>query len=399
MNKKTLKDIDVKGKRVLVRVDFNVPLDGETITDDTRIVGALETIKYLIDQESIIVLASHLGKPKEAGDQAFTLAPVAKRLSELIGQKVIFIPSDKVVDDEVRKAYREMKPAQVMLLENTRYSKGEEKNDEAFAKELSEFGEVFVDDAFGTAHRAHASNVGVTAFTKDKVAGFLVEKEMEFLSSVIENPKRPFVAILGGAKVSDKIKVIDALLEKVDRLLIGGGMSYTFLKAQGRTIGDSLLDEEALQYAGDMLQKAKERGVELILPIDFAIAKEFSNVEPEYTKDADIPDGYMGLDIGPMSIGLFESMLEDAKTVVWNGPVGAFEMDHYAKGTRAIAEYLAGLDAITVIGGGDSAAAVTEFGLADSMSHISTGGGASLKLLEGAKLPGLEALDDGGKHA
>lgn len=399
MNKKTLKDIDVKGKRVLVRVDFNVPLDGETITDDTRIVGALETIKYLIDQESIIVLASHLGKPKEAGDQAFTLAPVAKRLSELIGQEVIFIPSDKVVDDEVRKAYREMKPAQVMLLENTRYSKGEEKNDEAFAKELSEFGEVFVDDAFGTAHRAHASNVGVTAFTKDKVAGFLVEKEMEFLSSVIENPKRPFVAILGGAKVSDKIKVIDALLEKVDRLLIGGGMSYTFLKAQGRTIGDSLLDEEALQYAGDMLQKAKERGVELVLPIDFAIAKEFSNVEPEYTKDADIPDGYMGLDIGPMSIGLFESMLEDAKTVVWNGPVGAFEMDHYAKGTRAIAEYLAGLDAITVIGGGDSAAAVTEFGLADSMSHISTGGGASLKLLEGAKLPGLEALDDGGKHA
>lgn len=399
MNKKTLKDIDVKGKRVLVRVDFNVPLDGETITDDTRIVGALETIKYLIDQESIIVLASHLGKPKESGDQAFTLAPVAKRLSELIGQEVIFIPSDKVVDDEVRKAYREMKPAQVMLLENTRYSKGEEKNDEAFAKELSEFGEVFVDDAFGTAHRAHASNVGVTAFTKDKVAGFLVEKEMEFLSSVIENPKRPFVAILGGAKVSDKIKVIDALLEKVDRLLIGGGMSYTFLKAQGRTIGDSLLDEEALQYAGDMLQKAKERGVELILPIDFAIAKEFSNVEPEYTKDADIPDGYMGLDIGPMSIGLFESMLEDAKTVVWNGPVGAFEMDHYAKGTRAIAEYLAGLDAITVIGGGDSAAAVTEFGLADSMSHISTGGGASLKLLEGAKLPGLEALDDGGKHA
>lgn len=399
MNKKTLKDIDVKGKRVLVRVDFNVPLDGETITDDTRIVGALETIKYLIDQESIIVLASHLGKPKEAGDQAFTLAPVAKRLSELIGQEVIFIPSGKVVDDEVRKAYREMKPAQVMLLENTRYSKGEEKNDEAFAKELSEFGEVFVDDAFGTAHRAHASNVGVTAFTKDKVAGFLVEKEMEFLSSVIENPKRPFVAILGGAKVSDKIKVIDALLEKVDRLLIGGGMSYTFLKAQGRTIGDSLLDEEALQYAGDMLQKAKERGVELILPIDFAIAKEFSNVEPEYTKDADIPDGYMGLDIGPMSIGLFESMLEDAKTVVWNGPVGAFEMDHYAKGTRAIAEYLAGLDAITVIGGGDSAAAVTEFGLADSMSHISTGGGASLKLLEGAKLPGLEALDDGGKHA
>lgn len=399
MNKKTLKDIDVKGKRVLVRVDFNVPLDGETITDDTRIVGALETIKYLIDQESIIVLASHLGKPKESGDQAFTLAPVAKRLSELIGQEVIFIPSDKVVDDEVRKAYREMKPAQVMLLENTRYSKGEEKNDEAFAKELSEFGEVFVDDAFGTAHRAHASNVGVTAFTKDKVAGFLVEKEMEFLSSVIENPKRPFVAILGGAKVSDKIKVIDALLEKVDRLLIGGGMSYTFLKAQGRTIGDSLLDEEALQYAGDMLQKAKERGVELVLPIDFAIAKEFSNVEPEYTKDADIPDGYMGLDIGPMSIGLFESMLEDAKTVVWNGPVGAFEMDHYAKGTRAIAEYLAGLDAITVIGGGDSAAAVTEFGLADSMSHISTGGGASLKLLEGAKLPGLEALDDGGKHA
>lgn len=399
MNKKTLKDIDVKGKRVLVRVDFNVPLDGETITDDTRIVGALETIKYLIDQESIIVLASHLGKPKESGDQAFTLAPVAKRLSELIGQEVIFIPSGKVVDDEVRKAYREMKPAQVMLLENTRYSKGEEKNDEAFAKELSEFGEVFVDDAFGTAHRAHASNVGVTAFTKDKVAGFLVEKEMEFLSSVIENPKRPFVAILGGAKVSDKIKVIDALLEKVDRLLIGGGMSYTFLKAQGRTIGDSLLDEEALQYAGDMLQKAKERGVELILPIDFAIAKEFSNVEPEYTKDADIPDGYMGLDIGPMSIGLFESMLEDAKTVVWNGPVGAFEMDHYAKGTRAIAEYLAGLDAITVIGGGDSAAAVTEFGLADSMSHISTGGGASLKLLEGAKLPGLEALDDGGKHA
>lgn len=399
MNKKTLKDIDVKGKRVLVRVDFNVPLDGETITDDTRIVGALETIKYLIDQESIIVLASHLGKPKESGDQAFTLAPVAKRLSELIGQEVIFIPSDKVVDDEVRKAYREMKPAEVMLLENTRYSKGEEKNDEDFAKELSEFGEVFVDDAFGTAHRAHASNVGVTAFTKDKVAGFLVEKEMEFLSSVIENPERPFVAILGGAKVSDKIKVIDALLEKVDRLLIGGGMSYTFLKAQGRTIGDSLLDEEALQYAGDMLQKAKERGVELVLPIDFAIAKEFSNVEPEYTKDADIPDGYMGLDIGPMSIGLFESMLEDAKTVVWNGPVGAFEMDHYAKGTRAIAEYLAGLDAITVIGGGDSAAAVTEFGLADSMSHISTGGGASLKLLEGAKLPGLEALDDGGKHA
>ena len=399
MNKKLLKDIDVQGKRVFVRVDFNVPLDGETITDETRIDGALETIKYLVDHEAITVLASHLGKPKTPGDKAFTLAPVAKRLSEKLGQEVVFVSSDEVVDDEVLKAYEELKPGQVMLLENTRYEKGEEANDEAFSKKLSQFGEIFVDDAFGTAHRSHASNVGVTKFTKENVAGFLVEKEMEFLSSVIENPERPFVAILGGAKVSDKIKVIDALLEKVDRLLIGGGMSYTFLKAQGHSIGDSLLDEEALEYAKDMLKKARDKGVELVLPIDFAIAKEFKNVEPEYTNDQNIPDGYMGLDIGPMSIGLFESMLEDAKTIVWNGPVGAFEMDHYSVGTKAIAQCLANLDATTVIGGGDSAAAVTEFGLADEMTHISTGGGASLKLLEEAKLPGLEALDEGEKDA
>lgn len=394
LKKKSLRDVVVAAKNVLVRVDFNVPIDEGRVTDVTRIDGALPTIEYLVEAGAKTVLASHLGRPKEAGDPEFSLAPVAKVLSEKLGQEVLFFPKADIVDDEVMQAWEDMMPGQVMLLENTRYSEGEEKNDPELAKKFAAFADVFVDDAFGTAHRAHASNVGVTELVDESVAGFLVEKELEFLDGALEDPKRPFVAILGGAKVSDKIKVIKSLLDKVDKIIISGGMAYTFLKAKGYEIGTSLLEADQLDFAREMMELAKEKGVELILPIDFAVSHEFANTTATFTEDENIPQDMMGMDIGPKSIELFNQALDDAKTVVWNGPVGVFEMPNYEIGTRAIAEKLAQIDATTIIGGGDSAAAITQFGLADKMSHISTGGGASLKLLEGAKLPGIEALTD-----
>ncbi|HHT21520.1 MAG TPA: phosphoglycerate kinase [Tissierellia bacterium] len=394
LKKKSLRDAVVAAKNVLVRVDFNVPIDQGKVTDVTRIDGALPTIEYLVEAGAKTVLASHLGRPKQAGDPEFSLAPVAEVLSEKLGQEVLFFPKASIVDDEVMQAWEDMKPGQVMLLENTRYDEGEEKNDPALAKKFAAFADVFVDDAFGTAHRAHASNVGVTDYVEEAVAGFLVEKELEFLDGALEEPKRPFVAILGGAKVSDKIKVIKSLLDKVDKIIISGGMAYTFLKAKGYDIGTSLLEADQMDFARDMMALAEEKGVELILPVDFAVSQEFANTTPIMTDDENIPAGMMGMDIGPKSIELFSRALEDAKTVVWNGPVGVFELPNYATGTKAIAEKLAMIDATTVIGGGDSAAAITQFGLADKMSHISTGGGASLKLLEGAKLPGIEALSD-----
>lgn len=394
LRKKTLRDIDVAGKRVFVRVDFNVPIEGGEVSDDTRIVGALPTINYLIEHDARVILASHLGKPKVPGDEAFTLAPVARKLSELLKKEVLFIPSADIIDDEVMKQAKAMKPGDVLLLENTRYDKGEEKNDEGLAKRFASLADVFVDDAFGTAHRAHASNVGITKLLKDSVAGFLVEKELKFLENALQEPDRPFVAILGGAKVSDKIKVIDRLLDKVDKIIVGGGMAFTFMKALGEEIGNSLLEADQVDFARSMIDKAEKNGVKLILPVDFAISDAFENKEPKFTSSRKIPEGMMGLDIGPKTISLFEDELKDARTVVWNGPLGAFEMDHYEKGTRAIANTLAALDATTIIGGGDSAAAVNQFGLDDKMTHISTGGGASLQLLEGSVLPGIEALSD-----
>lgn len=394
LRKKTLRDVVVAAKNVFVRVDFNVPIDNGHVMDVTRIDGALPTIRYLIDAGAKVVLASHLGKPKEAGDPAFSLAPVAEVLSEKLGQTVLFFPKASMIDDEVMDAWRAMLPGQVMLLENTRYDQGEEANDAELAKKFAAFADIYVNDAFGTAHRAHASNVGITAFVEESVAGFLVEKELQFMEDSLDHPQRPFVAILGGAKVSDKIKVINRLLDKVDKLIVSGGMAYTFLKAQGYGIGTSIVELDQLDYARQMMEKAKETGVELILPVDFAISREFANTEPIMTEDENIPDDMMGMDVGPKSIARFQAALEDAKTVIWNGPLGVFEMPNYAVGTRALAETLAKLDATTIIGGGDSAAAITQFGLADHMSHISTGGGASLKLLEGAKLPGIEALDD-----
>lgn len=394
LRKKTLTDVEVQGKRVFVRVDFNVPIEGNVVSDDTRIVGALPTIRYLIEHGARILLASHLGKPKMAGDQAFSLAPVAKRLTELLGQEVLFIPSKDIIDETVLEAAEQMKAGDVLLLENTRYDKGEEKNAPELAEKFAALADIFVDDAFGTAHRAHASNVGITKHVEESVAGFLVEKELQFLESALQEPKRPFVAILGGAKVSDKIKVIDRLLDKVDKIIVGGGMAFTFMKALGEEIGNSLLEADQVDFARQMIEKADQNGVKLILPIDFALSDAFENKVPVYTTGRSIPEGMMGLDIGPKSISLFADELKDAQTVVWNGPLGAFEMDHYEKGTRAIANILAELDAITIIGGGDSAAAVNQFGLEDKMTHISTGGGASLQLLEGSVLPGIEALSD-----
>ncbi|WP_459129996.1 phosphoglycerate kinase [Guggenheimella bovis] len=390
MAKKTLRDIDVKGKDVFVRVDFNVPIKDEVVTDDTRIVGALPTINYLLDNGARVVLASHLGKPKEPGDPAFTLRPVAERLEELLGKKVHFIPSNQVVNDLIVDTFKKMDQKEVMLLENTRFVSGETKNDEAFSKELARFSEIFVDDAFGTAHRAHSSNVGITKFMEESVGGFLIEKELTFLEGALEEPKRPFVAILGGAKVSDKIKVIERLLTIVDKILIGGGMAFTFLKAQGKNIGNSLLEEDRLEYAKEMLEKAQGK---IVLPVDFLAASAFENQDPIYA-DGEVPEGLMGLDIGEKSIELFKNELKDAETILWNGPLGAFELENFSKGTRAIAEALADSKGTTIIGGGDSAAAVNQFGLDDKMTHISTGGGASLELLEGKILPGIDALSD-----
>ena len=392
--KKTIRDVNWEGRTAVMRCDFNVPLDGDVITDDTRIQAALPSIKYLIENGAAIVLMSHLGRPKGEPKPEFSLAPVAKRLNELLGKEVKFVPSDVVVDDNVRKAAAGLKAGDVMLIENVRYRAEETKNDAAFAKDLASLGDIFVQDAFGTAHRAHSSTTGIADYIP-AVSGFLIEKELKFLGEAVNDPKRPFAAVMGGAKVKDKIPVITNLLDKVDILIVGGGMAYTFFKSQGYSIGKSLLDEEGLDLAGDILKLAAEKGVKFMLPVDVVCADEFANDSPHDTYDVDeIPDDRMGLDIGEETIKLFTDALKASKTVVWNGPMGVFEMENFAVGTKAIAECLAEINATTVIGGGDSAAAVTQFGLADKMTHISTGGGASLEFLEGRELPGIACLDD-----
>lgn len=393
-NKKTIEDVCVTGKRVLVRCDFNVPLKDGRITDESRINGALPTINYLIKNGAKVILCSHLGKAK-GPDPALTLLPVAKRLSELLKKEVVFAADDCVVGENAKKAVSEMKDGDVVLLQNTRFRKEEGKNEDNFSKELASLADVYVNDAFGTAHRAHCSTVGVTKFVPVSVCGYLIQKELKFLGDAVENPERPFAAILGGAKVSDKINVINNLLEKVDTLIIGGGMAYTFLKAQGYTIGNSLLEEDKLDYAEQMVEKAKSKGVKFLLPVDFTIADKFAaDAKPQITKDQNIPDGYMGLDIGPKTIELFSDAVKNAKTVIWNGPLGVFEFEAFAKGTNAMAKALSETSAVTIIGGGDSAAAINQLGYGDKMTHISTGGGASLEFLEGKELPGIKALND-----
>lgn len=396
LNKKTVDDINVKGQRVLVRCDFNVPLDAnQNITDETRLVAALPTIKKLINDGGKVILCSHLGKPKGEPKPELSLAPVAKRLSELLGQEVKFAADDNVVGPNAKAAVAEMKDGDVILLQNTRYRAEETKNGDEFSKELASLADVFVDDAFGTAHRAHCSNVGVTKYIDTCVVGYLMEKEIKYLSNAVDDPKRPFVAILGGAKVSSKISVIENLLDKVDTLIIGGGMAYTFMAALGEEVGKSLLEKDYEEYALKMLNKAKEKGVNLLIPVDTVIADDFSNdANTKIVGRGEIPADWEGLDIGPKTCELFANAVKDAKTVVWNGPMGAFEMPKFAKGTIAVAQALADTDAVTIIGGGDSAAAVNQLGFGDKMTHISTGGGASLEFLEGKELPGVAAAND-----
>ncbi len=395
LNKKTIDDIQVKGKNVLLRVDFNVPLKDGVISDDTRIKAALPTIQKLSGDGAKLILCSHLGKPKGQVKEELSLKPVAERLSQLLGKEVLFAKDDTVVGEQARKAKENLKEGEIALLENTRFRPEEEKNGEDFSKELASLAEVYVNDAFGTAHRAHASTAGVAAFVKETAVGYLMEKEIQFLGNAVDDPVRPFAAILGGSKVSSKISVIDSLLEKVDILLIGGGMAYTFAKAQGGKIGKSLVEEDYLEYAGNMIKKAAEKNVKLLLPVDTVIASEISNDVPFETVDIlNIPDDKMGVDIGEKTIALFKDALKDAKTVIWNGPMGVFEVPNFATGTKEIAKALAELDAVTVIGGGDSAAAVNQLGFADKMTHISTGGGASLEFLEGKEMPGVAAIAD-----
>jgi phosphoglycerate kinase len=395
LNKKSVDDINVKGKRVLVRCDFNVPLQDGKITDEVRIVEALPTIKKLINDGGKVILCSHLGKPKGVPKPELSLAPVAVRLSEVLGKEVKFAKDDNVVGENAKAAVAAMQDGDVVLLENTRYREEETKNIDTFSEELASLCDVFVNDAFGTAHRAHCSNVGVTKYVDTAVVGYLMQKEIEFLGNAVNNPKRPFVAILGGSKVSSKISVIDNLLDKVDTLIIGGGMAYTFMKAQGEEVGKSLLEADYLDYAKDMLAKAEKKGVKLLIPIDTVVAKEFSNdTEFKTVKSGEIEADWQGLDIGEETRKLFADAIKDAKTVVWNGPMGVFEMSNFANGTIAIAEALADIDATTIIGGGDSAAAVNQLGFGDKMSHISTGGGASLEFLEGKELPGVAAANN-----
>lgn len=396
LNKKTIEDINVAGKKVLVRCDFNVPLQDGVITDENRLVGALPTIKYLIAQGAKVILCSHLGKPKGEPKPELSLAPVAKRLSEMLGQEVVFAADTNVVGENAKAATENMKDGDVVLLENTRYRKEETKNEENFSKELASLAEIFVNDAFGTAHRAHCSTVGAGQFLEERACGYLIQKELKFLGEAVANPVRPFTAILGGAKVSDKINVINQLLDKVDNLIIGGGMAYTFLKSQGYEIGDSLLEADKVDYAKEMIEKAEAKGVKLYLPVDFKTADRFAaDAEVAITEDQNIADGYQGLDIGPKTVEKFVDVVNNSKTIVWNGPMGVFEFEAFAGGTLAIAKAMAALeDATTVIGGGDSAAAVNQLGFGDKMTHVSTGGGASLEFLEGKELPGIAALDN-----
>ena len=403
LNKKSVDDLNVKGRKVLVRCDFNVPLQDGVITDENRIVAALPTIEKLIKEGAKVILCSHLGKPKEPSAE-FSLAPVAVRLSEKLGKEVVFAADDNVVGENAKKAVAEMKDGDVVLLQNTRFRKEETKNVEEFSKELASLcdNDVYVNDAFGTSHRAHCSTVGVASFVKESAVGYLMQKEIDYLGNAVNNPVRPFIAILGGAKVSDKINVINNLLEKVDTLIIGGGMAYTFFKALGYNIGKSLLEEDKMEYALEMIKKAEEKGVKFLLPIDTVVAKDFGAGKPHHTVERPlddpskpfISDDEEGLDIGEKTRALYAEALKDAKTVVWNGPMGVFEIPDYAEGTKAVAEALANIDATTIIGGGDSAAAVNQMGYGDKMSHISTGGGASLEFLEGKALPGVEAVQD-----
>ena len=395
-NKKSIEDITWTGKKALVRVDFNVPIQEGHITDTSRITGVLPTIQYLIEHGARVILMSHFGKPKNGPEEGFSLYLVAEKLSDLLGKKVIFAQDPEVVGKNAREAVANMQDGDIVLLENTRFRKEETKNEEGFSRELASLADVFVSDAFGSAHRAHCSTVGAGAFLEARVCGYLMEKELEFLGNAVENPKRPLTAILGGAKISDKLNVIENLLDKVDNLIIGGGMAYTFIKGMGFEIGTSLVEEDKLEYCQQMIEKAKARNVNLLLPVDFVMAKEFSkDAEPIITEDRNIKKGYMGLDIGPKTIANFVAVIKTSGTIVWNGPMGVFEFPNFANGTRAIAAAMAeNMAAITVIGGGDSAAAVNQFGIADKMSHVSTGGGASLNFLEGVTLPGVATLDD-----
>ena len=395
LNKKTLKDLNFQGKKVLVRCDFNVPMDENgNITDDNRITSSLPTINHLIDKEAKVILMSHLGRPKGEPNPKFSLSPVAERLSELLGKEVIFPKDDMVVSDKVKEIVNNMSNGDVVLLENTRFRSEETKNGENFAKDLASLGDLFVNDAFGTSHRAHASNVGVSSQLPSAV-GFLVEKEISIMGKAIEEPEKPFVAILGGAKVSDKIGVIENLLDKVDTILIGGGMAYTFLKAQGYEIGTSLLEEDKNDLAKGLLEKAKNKNVNIVLPVDIVVAEEFKNdTEFKTVKIDNIPKDMMGLDIGEETIKIFSDEIKKARTIVWNGPAGVFEMDNFSKGTYAIAKAMAESKGTTIVGGGDSAAAVEKAGYKDKITHVSTGGGASLELLEGKVLPGIAAITE-----
>ena len=395
LNKKTIDDINVSGLRVLCRCDFNVPLDNGVITDDTRIVSSLPTIKKLIADGGKVILCSHLGKPKGSVVPELSLAPVAKRLSELLGTEVKFADDDNVVGENAKRIVSELKDGEVCLLQNVRFRPEETKNDDTFSKELASLCDVFVNDAFGTAHRAHCSTAGVCQFVKHSAIGYLMEQELNYLGSVVNNPKRPLVSILGGAKVSSKISVISNLLEKVDKLIIGGGMMFTFIKAMGGNVGKSIVEEEYIDYAKDMIYKAGALGVQLFFPVDVVVTKEFSNdAEYRVLNATEIADHEMGMDIGPKTRELFANALEGAGTVIWNGPMGVFEFSNFAKGTIAVAEAMGNLkDAVTVVGGGDSAAAVNQLGYADKFSHISTGGGASLEFLEGKELPGVKAVE------
>lgn len=393
INKRTVEDLEVKGRKVLVRVDFNVPMDKDgNITDDRRIREALPTINYLKDKGAKVILMSHLGRPKGKVNPEFSLKPVGKRLSELLGQQVVM--SEDVIGEDALEKSKALNDGEVMLLENVRFHAEEEKNDAEFAKKLASLGELYVNDAFGTAHRAHASTAGVADYLPSAV-GFLIKKELDVMGGALSNPERPFVAILGGAKVSDKIGVIENLIDKVDTLLIGGGMAFTFFKALGREIGTSILEEDKVELAGELLKKADAKGVKLLLPVDIVAAKEFKADAEHMTVDAsEIPEGYMGLDIGDKTQKIYGEIVENAKTVVWNGPMGVFEMPAFSKGTYAIAEAMSKVKGTTIIGGGDSAAAVEQLGFGDKMSHISTGGGASLEFLEGKTLPGIAVIND-----
>ncbi|NLU51606.1 MAG: phosphoglycerate kinase [Clostridiaceae bacterium] len=393
MNKKSIADIDVKGKRVIARVDFNVPLDeNRNVTDDKRIKGALPTIKYIIENGGKLILVSHLGRPKNGPEAKYSMKPAADRLSQLLGKEVI-LATDVIGEDAKTKAAN-LKEGEILMLENVRFHKEEEKNDPAFAKELASLADIYVNDAFGTAHRAHASTAGLADYLPS-ACGFLIKKELDIMGKALNNPERPFVAILGGAKVSDKISVIENLLDKVDTLIIGGGMAYTFFKAQGYNVGNSICEMDKLELAESLLKKAKEKGVNLLLPVDTVIGKEFkADTEYKVVDSDSIPDGWMGLDIGPKTVEIFSEAIKGAKTVVWNGPMGVFEFENFAVGTKKIAQALAESGATSIVGGGDSAAAVEQLGFADKITHISTGGGASLEFLEGKELPGIAVLDE-----